>query len=290
MGVSRPGVSVVVPFLGDADEARALLDTLATLRTAPGDELIVADNTPDGVVAATAAKDGGVTVVSAADRRSASHARNLGAAVASGEWLLFIDADCDPPEDLIDAYFTDPPPEGCGIVAGEIEGVPDQPAFLARWARSRRGPWVSHHLDFGPHPAGVTANLLVRRSAFEQLGGFRIGGGGDLDLSWRAQDAGWGFAYRPEVIIRHRDRETLRELASQAVAYGGHQHHLRDLHGPSVPRATILRELLRSLGGAAVWTARGRFEAAGFKLVDGYWATLFWWGWLTKGARARKAD
>lgn len=283
-------MSVVVPFLGDAGEARALLQTLARLRTAAGDALIVADNTPDGVVASLAGESTGVIVVSAADRRSASHARNLGAGAATGEWLLFIDADCDPPADLIDGYFADPLPDGCGIVAGEIEGAADQPAFLARWARSRRGSWVSHHLDWGPHPAGVTANLLVRRSAFEELGGFRIGGGGDLDLSWRAQEAGWGFAYRPEVVIRHRDRETLRELASQAVAYGGHQRHLRDLHGPSVPRATVLGELVRSLGGAAVWTARGRFEPAGFKLVDGCWAALFWWGWLTRGARARKAD
>jgi GT2 family glycosyltransferase len=281
-------VSVVVPVLGDAEEARSLLATLATLSTGAGDELIVADNTRDGVVATLGAGD--VEVVAAGDRRSASHARNAGAAVAAGEWLLFIDADCDPPPELIDAYFREPVPDGCGVVAGEIEGVADQHAFLARWARSRRGSWVSHHLDSGPYPAGVTANLLVRRRAFEELGGFRIGGGGDLDLSWRAQAGGWGLAYRPDVVIRHRDRETLSELASQAVAYGGHQRHLRDRHGPAVARGKLLGPLARSVAGAGVWTVRGRFEQAGFKLVDGLWSALFWWGWLTRGAHARRAD
>jgi mycofactocin glycosyltransferase len=287
-GSRREPVSVVVPFLGDADEATAMLDMLAGMRTAAGDELIVADNTPDGIVAPLAGTR--VTVVAVADRRSASHARNLGAEAATGEWLLFIDADCESPSDLLEAYFVVPPGPRCGIVAGEIEGMAEQDAALARWARSRRGQWVSHHLATGPHPAGVTANMLVRRTAFEELGGFRIGGGGDLDLSWRAQEAGWELAYRPDVAVRHRDRETFAELADQAISYGGHQARLRELHGDSVPRAPLLRPLGRSLAGAVTWSVAGQFERARFKLIDGAWACLFWWGQLTGGPKARRAD
>ena len=132
--------------------------------------------------------------------------------------------------------------------------------------------------------------MLVRRTAFEQLGGFRIGGGGDVDLSWRAQDEGWELDYRPEVVVRHRDRESFRELADQAVAYGGHQRQLRALHGPAVPRPAIAGPLARAAGGSLAWALRGRFEQARFKLVDGAWTLLVAWGWLTRGARARKAD
>jgi GT2 family glycosyltransferase len=286
--VSRPTVSVIVPFLGSAEEAAEVLAHLASLDARAGDELIVADNTESGLVATIAGPN--VTVIAAGDVRSASHARNAGAAAASGEWLLFLDADCLPPPDLLDAYFREPPDDGVGVVAGEIEGVPDQPASLARWARTRRGKWVEHHLSWGPYPAGVTANLLIRRSAFEALDGFRIGGGGDVDLSWRAQEQGWGFLYRPDVVVRHRDRERLGELANQAVAYGGHQRHLRDLHGPAVPRPVIVAPLARSLAGGVVFAVSGQFERARFKLIDGLWSALVWSGWLTKGARARKAD
>jgi GT2 family glycosyltransferase len=285
---ARDTISVVVPFLGDPAEADAMLEMLSGLRAGPQDELIVADNTPEGLVAARAGER--TTVVAAADRRSASHARNLGARAARGVWLLFIDADCEPPPDLLDRYFVEPPGPRAGIVAGEIEGAPDQEALLARWARSRRGQWVSHHLANGPLPAGVTANMLVRRSVFEQLDGFRIGGGGDLDLSWRAQEAGWELEYRPGVVVRHRDRETLAALADQAISYGGHQRRLRELHGPVVPRPPLLRPLGRSLAGAVAWTATGKFERARFKLIDGAWACLFWWGHLTGGPRARRAD
>lgn len=286
--MSRPGVSIVVPFLGDGDEARALLRMLERVDAADADELIVADNTTEGVVGPLAAP--GVSVVAAGDERSASYARNRGAAAATGEWLLFVDADCVPERDLLETYFREPIDERCAIVAGEVRGLAGQASFLARWARARRGLWVRHHLTWGPHPAGVTANLLVRRSAFEVLGGFRIGGGGDLDLCWRAQEAGWGFEYRPGALVRHRDRERLRELAGQAVAYGGHQRRLRDLHGPAVPRVTVLAPLARSLAGALVWTVRGQPERARFKLLDGYWGALQWWGWLTHGAGARRAD
>jgi GT2 family glycosyltransferase len=286
--VSRPAVSVVVPFLGDRVEARAMLTALTPLAAAPGDELIVADNTPEGIVAALAGE--GVGVVAAGDVRSASHARNAGAAAAAREWLLFVDADCDPPAGLIDAYFAEPVGARCGVIAGEIAGEPGQDAALARWARSRRGNWVEHHLSSGPHPGGVTANLMVRRSAFEQVEGFRLGGGGDLDLCWRIQDAGWTFAYRPGALIHHRDRETLRELWEQGVAYGGHQRHLRVVHGPTVPRPGLVAPFVRSFGGSVVWAVRGERERARFKLIDGFWAVAEAWGWLSRGARARRAD
>ncbi|MGH2953103.1 MAG: glycosyltransferase [Solirubrobacterales bacterium] len=284
----RDPVSVVVPFLGGEDEARAMLGRLLRLRTRSGDELIVADNTPGGIVAPLANER--ARVVAAADRRSASHARNLGARTASAEWLLFIDADCAPPEDLLDRYFAEVPGPRCAIVAGEIEGMPHQDALVARWSRSRRGSWVRHHLSSGPHPAGITANLLVRRSAFDDLGGFRIGGGGDLDLCWRAQDSGWELVYRADVIVRHRDRETLAGLVDQAISYGSDQRRLRRMHGPTVQRLPLLRLIAWSLAGAVAWTARGRFEQARFKLVDALWFGALGLGQLTGGPRERRAD
>ena len=55
--MSRPEVSVVMPFAGDAAAARAALDALRSLRIAPGDELILVDN------AGTVAPGDGVTVI-----------------------------------------------------------------------------------------------------------------------------------------------------------------------------------------------------------------------------------
>jgi GT2 family glycosyltransferase len=279
---------VVVPFLGDEAEGRRLLDRLAALELRAGDELIVADNTPDAVLAPLAGE--AVMVIAAGERRSASHARNLGAARASNEWLLFLDADCVPPPGLLDDYFATGPGERCAILAGEIVGDPAQRGALARWARSRRGHWIAGLLADGRRPAAVTANMLVRRAAFDEVGGFEPGGGGDFDLSWRLQDGGWGLELRPRALVLHRDRETLRGVAEQARSYGSHLRHLRSRHRSGVARATLLAPLARSLGGAAVWLLRGERERARFSLVDGYYAACAWLGQLAGPPRHRDAD
>ena len=95
----RPSVSVVVPFRGDEDAASRLRRTLGTLRRAQGDELIVADNTDEGVAGPTLAPV--AKVVRATSEPSSYHARNCGARPARGDWILFLDA-------VFDAYRVTP--------------------------------------------------------------------------------------------------------------------------------------------------------------------------------------
>src|ERR1700739_4442515 len=90
--LSRPAVSVIVPFAGSAEESAAPFDALAALRRAPDDELIVVDNSGASAVPSRA----GVRVIEATQQASSYYARNEGAAVARNPWLLFIDADCLP--------------------------------------------------------------------------------------------------------------------------------------------------------------------------------------------------
>ncbi|MET0305820.1 MAG: glycosyltransferase family A protein, partial [Solirubrobacterales bacterium] len=119
----RPSVSVVIPFRGDARDAAGLG---ASLETGPFDgagEVIVADNSDDGAAVGLPPP---VLVVPARTERSSYHARNAGAGAAAGDWLLFVDADCVPPPDLIGRYFAEPIGERCGAVAGGIVGVADQ--------------------------------------------------------------------------------------------------------------------------------------------------------------------
>ncbi len=77
----RPGVSVVVPFAGDAEDAERLARSLAALELSDGDELIVADNSAEGCF-----REGpGVRVVRATRERSSYYARNAGAAAVAGK-------------------------------------------------------------------------------------------------------------------------------------------------------------------------------------------------------------
>ena len=96
---SRPAVSVVVPFRGDWTGADRLVAALRCLDIRDGDELIVADNTGGGNAGLIAGH--GIRVVRAARERSAYHARNEAARLATADWILFLDADCRPAPNLL---------------------------------------------------------------------------------------------------------------------------------------------------------------------------------------------
>jgi N-acetylglucosaminyl-diphospho-decaprenol L-rhamnosyltransferase len=55
-------------------------------------------------------------------------------------------------------------------------------------------------------PWAVGAFLLIRRTAFEQIGGFdeqQWMSAEDLDLGWRLAGAGWRTWYEPSARVRH---------------------------------------------------------------------------------------
>jgi len=272
----RPPVSVVVPFRGDRGEAETLAAALRALETGPGDEVIVADNTDDGLVAG----DGRTAVVRVPGTPSARRARNDGARDATNSWLLFLDADCRAVPALLDLFFSPEPDERCGVVAGEVAGEDSQPELLARWARSRRGLMARYHVEGPGRPAGIAGNLLVRREALEQAGGFEeeARSEADVDLCWRIQDAGWTLEYRPAAMASHRDPAQLGAVLRQAWMYGAGRRWLRKRWG-SVSPPPIAVPLARAIGGALVWTVTLKFERALFKLIDGLVAVAGWLGY-----------
>jgi hypothetical protein len=274
-------VSVVLPFYGDEMGGREAIGVLDALQRREDDELLLADNTPDGVAGGLPAP-ADLTVVDASAVRSPYSARNMGAARARCEWLLFIDGDCRPRPDLLDRFFEPHPRAGLGALAGQVLGASDQPGLVPSYIRSRgflRQDLNARHVY---RPMAVTANLLVRRSAFESIDGFVEGArsGADADFCWRLQEAGWALELREAATVEHWHRETLPALLRQVARDGAGLRWLEQRHPGSSPRPLLARRLARSVGGAAVWTVRGKPEAAAFKLVDGLVACAEWGGYL----------
>jgi GT2 family glycosyltransferase len=283
-GGDRPPVSVVVPFLGSPEEGEELALALRALRVRDGDEVIVVDN------GAQATLPGGA--VHAPEQASSYYARNAGADRASGEWLLFLDADCRPRPTLIDDYFAERIDERCGAIAGRVMAAPGQDALVARYARSRGHLSQAAHMRDDHLPYGITANLLVRRAAFDELGGFQEGlrSGGDADLCWRLQDAGWTIAYREPAAVEHLHRESVAALGRQAARYSAAIAWMERHRPGSSPRPRVARRLARAAAGAVAWTAVGRFERAAFKVLDGVVVVADGAGWLFSNAAPQRGE
>ena len=281
----REAVSVVVPFAGDTDDARATLVALQRIAFGPADEAIVVDNSAASVLAGLE-HDPPIQVVGATDQPSSFYARNVGAEHASNEWLLFIDSDCLPPSSLLDDYFIHEIPDGVGAVAGAV-----LPADVAMGVVSSYKAFRGH-LDQGKfmrskEPSAATANLLVRRAAWAELGGFSEGirSGGDIDFCRRLSAAGWKLTYEPRAEIRHLHRDTLRAHASQQIRYGGAHTWLHRRYPQTRMSRPLAVQLPLSAGGALRRAAVGDWQWSLFHLLDGLTAVLLSVGKL-RGNRA----
>ena len=218
----------------------------------------------------------GVTVVRADRIATSYYARNTAAGAASASWLLFVDSDCLLPPTLIEDFRLGEVSATCGIVAGELEAAREQTEFVAAYERSRGRLEVEQHLEMGPFPAGITANLAVRRSAWAELGGFaEVRSGADLEFCWRAQEAGWGFAFRPAARVQHLHTTTLRDLLAKARRYGPGQAWVNQRYPGSSPPPRVGRALARAALGALAFPLLLQPRRGAYKALDGMWVAAF---------------
>ncbi len=214
----RPTVDVVVPFRGSQAALDAVAERLTALELREGDTLVVVDNHP-GVP-----RRASVPLMNRADRLTPAYARNRGVAEGTADWILFLDADVAVEPDLLDRYFEPPPGERTALLSGGLADQPVPPGGppAARYVYLRE--FMSQE-DTLRHPRWgfpKTANLACRRTAFEEVGGFRedIRGGEDADLTFRLRDAGWELERRESAAVVHLSRPTVRGFVRQKLVHG----------------------------------------------------------------------
>jgi hypothetical protein len=289
----RPSVSAIVPFGGTSEELAAFARAFAPLRLEPRDELLVVDNSREGLaehlVEGLRTICAGAAVVRAARERSSYYARNEGALAAEHEWLLFLDADCHPRADLIGRYFDPPPAAECGAIAGEVLGLEGQAGVLPRYAASRGYLRQDVSLALGPLAYAATANLLVRKRAWLDAGGFveDARSGGDQDFCWRMRAAGWPIDHRPSATVEHEHRESIGDFMRLWAKYGRGRAWL-DRRAPGAYSAPDpIQMLVRPVVAAVVRLAQGRPETAAFRCLDALAAAAETYGW-SRSNRARR--
>jgi GT2 family glycosyltransferase len=270
---ARPRVSVIVPFAGSSVELERLVETLNALERREDDELIVLDNRPAGPAAPARTTAEDITLHRASSIATPAFARNEGARLASGDWLVFIDADTRPCPRLIDQYFTPPPHPETAILAGGIVDVATDQSLVARHDVARHRMSQEMTLRREGLPYAQTANCAVRRSAFEDVGGFEelARAGEDADLCFRVQRAGWRLEERAGASVEHEARRTLRACLDQNLLHGSgvgwlNARYPGEFPAPG-PRWLLVRTLRMTRQSLAA-LIRGERQEAAFVLLD----------------------
>lgn len=166
------------------------------------------------------------------DKAGLSRAYNAGMRVTTGAVVAGTDDDVIVPKDWlkeIDRAFQDP---GVGLLYGQVL-IPE-----SLKEAERTGALIVPHLlierrerlgDGQPFKVfGMGANMAIRRTAFEAIGGFdeALGGGGplrssqDYDFAFRIYRAGWAVLLAPEVKVDHYGSRTQEQWSGTMKAYG----------------------------------------------------------------------
>jgi glycosyltransferase involved in cell wall biosynthesis len=200
--MTPPLVSIVIPNFNLGRYAgEAIASALA--QTHPAVEVIVvddgsSDDSLERIRATPGVRAGRVQLLAQANG-GVARARNAGAARAGGRFLVFLDAD----DQLEPAYV-----ERC---LAALEAAPATVAYAytqMRYFGAAEGIYRSKPFGRWKLIRGnfINASALVRREAFEAVGGFDAGMTGHEDHAlWVAMLArGWGGVFVPEPLIRYR--------------------------------------------------------------------------------------
>jgi GT2 family glycosyltransferase len=154
------------------------------------------------------------------NRESAAATRNLGASVAEGDYLLFVDDDCEVDRHWVDrtvAALMERP--DIGEVACRIDGA--SKGFFARCHDYARY-YPSMQRKVGERRFACGCAFGMRRFVFDALDGFdeSIKTGEDEDLGLRMQRLGYRAVFRPECVVYHNHgRTTLAAMLSRAFTW-----------------------------------------------------------------------
>ncbi|MFB6072949.1 MAG: glycosyltransferase [Halobacterium sp.] len=202
-------VSFVVPTLNEADYLPRTLESVRALSPTANYEVVVADGgSTDGTRAV--AREWGAEVVRC-DEGGIAAGRNAGAAAADGDWLAFVDADTRVLDGYLDALLGLARDRGLAAASSRCRVTDCWRGKAMQAVVNRASPRLER-------PVLPGFNTLVRRSAFDAVGGFPAAGNEDTAFS-RRLGRSFETAYHPDVLVETSGRRFADQGLTGALAH-----------------------------------------------------------------------
>ncbi|WP_176722444.1 glycosyltransferase family 2 protein [Candidatus Thiosymbion oneisti] len=206
---------MIIPCFNAAETLGACLDALLERSQVLPNEIIVVDDASQDRSVAVASRSG-VELVTAEVNAGPGVTRNLGAARAGGEVLVFVDADVAVAPDALGrlaCHFAEDP--GCTAVIGSYDKEPEARNPVSEYRN------LLHHYVHQQAPEQAshfwTGLGAVRKSTFDAIGGFDVAEFGrameDIELGYRLRDAGYPIRLDRTVQGKHLRRWSFGSMA-----------------------------------------------------------------------------
>jgi glycosyltransferase involved in cell wall biosynthesis len=214
-----PTVSVIIPVYNSAGYLRACLEHLRNSSVAPLECIVVDDGSTDE--SAAVAREFGVIVISAPHRGPAT-ARNLGAGIAKGDILLFLDADVCVHLDTISRvlmnFELDP---SLDALIGSYDDSPGSEDFISQY-RNLMHFFVHQHGDreactFWTGCGAIRRHIFATYSGFDQ----KFVAMEDIELGYRLAQAKRKLILDKSVQVKHLKHWTFWNVVKTDIVARG---------------------------------------------------------------------
>jgi O-antigen biosynthesis protein len=219
--VSKPPmVSVVICAYNAERTMEACLKSLRQLDY-PNYEVVVVDDGSRDKTAEIAARFPEFRLIRQPNK-GLSVARNVGMAAALGEIIAYTDSDCVVDPHWLTFMVGAMVANGFDACGGPNYAPHEEGRTEACVSASPGAPChVLTAEDRAEHLAGC--NMVFRKAVLQQIGGFDpqfTAAGDDVDICWRALDAGFVLGFCPAAFVWHFRRNTVKAYYNQQRGYG----------------------------------------------------------------------
>jgi glycosyltransferase involved in cell wall biosynthesis len=219
-------VSVVIPARNEARAISAVIHAVqAQGHAGLALEIIVVDDGSDDDTAAVARVAGALVLEleGMTDGGNPARARNCGAAMATGDPIVFLDADCTPAAGWLTRLLA-AHDAGAAVVGGALD-LPQRLPITARCDYYCGWYHVHSGRRAGTVPNHPPGNLSVRRRVFATSAGFteqQPVAYAHEELAWQGevQRSGGRIVFEPRAIVLHHNRPGFKNLLKRNYRWG----------------------------------------------------------------------
>ncbi len=202
----EPTVSVIIPVYNGGQHFRSCLQSFADSDPIYKEIIVIADENTDDACRLAKEFDLNITVLQRTTTEGPAKARNIGACMAEGAILFFVDSDVtvrhDTVSKIVAAFQNNPDLDG---LFGSYDDTPSESNFLSQYKNL-----FHHYVHQTSHEESFSfwsGCGAIRRSIFMEIGGFNEQYSRpsceDIELGYRLKIAGYKIRLMKNLQVKH---------------------------------------------------------------------------------------